>query len=493
VRRGDPDHQHRHRHGRRSGGTGLVLVLSVVLLLAAGGYAAYDAGWLDRYLGTPDRVAPAAIPPPEGVEVPPAPPARPVLDPATAAASTAQPVTPRELRAHLGASLRDDDFGRHLGVLVERLGTDQELLRVGGHERFIPASSTKLLTTTTALELMGPDHRFHTTVVGGRGPGERHRVVLVGGGDPLLTQRPPPEGSAYPEPATLRDLARQTADRLKADGVGRVRLGYDASLFTGPAASPQWERDYVPGDVVSPISALWVDEGRDAAGLAARSDDPAAAAAEAFAAELERAGISVRGTPTQTPAPTRSRALASVPSPPLSQIVQYVLENSDNEGAEVLLRQAGLASGHAGSFDGGTAAVQHTLSGLGVDMSRTRLYDGSGLSRPDRLTLDTLVDTLQVAAAPDQPDLRSVVTGLPVAGFNGSLAYRFVTFGQEGRGLVRAKTGTLSGVNALAGVTVDRDGTPLVFAAVADRVRLIDTLDARAALDVLTADLASCC
>jgi serine-type D-Ala-D-Ala carboxypeptidase/endopeptidase (penicillin-binding protein 4) len=137
--------------------------------------------------------------------------------------------------------------------------------------------------------------------------------------------------------------------------------------------------------------------------------------------------------------------------------------------------------------------VQHTLSGLGVDMSRTRLYDGSGLSRPDRLTLDTLVDTLQVAAAPDQPDLRSVVTGLPVAGFNGSLAYRFVTFGQEGRGLVRAKTGTLSGVNALAGVTVDRDGTPLVFAAVADRVRLIDTLDARAALDVLTADLSSCC
>jgi len=458
-------------------------VLSLAVVLGAGGYAAYDAGLLDRFLG-PDEVTPAAIPPPEGVRLPPAAPARPVLD----AAGQAAAPTPRQLRSHLGDTLRDDDFGRHLGVLVEPLGAGRDLLRVGGHDAFIPASSMKLLTTTTALQLLGPEHRFETTVVRGQ---NRRSVVLVGGGDPLLTQKPVPD--AYPEPATLRELARRTADRLEADGVRRVRLGYDASLFSGPAASPEWERDYVSGDVVSPISALWVDEGREEPLLTSRSDDPAQAAAEAFAEELERAGITVRGSPDPASAPARSRELARVPSPTLAQIVEYVIENSDNEGAEVLLRHAGLASGRQGSFDGGAAAVRATLSRLGVDMGKVDMYDGSGLSRQDRVTLDTLVQTLQVAAKPSNPDLRPVVAGLPVAGFNGSLAYRFVTFGSEGRGLVRAKTGTLTNVHALAGVTVDRDGAPLAFAAVADHVRLIDTLDARAALDALTADIATCC
>jgi len=460
------------------------VALSLVVLLGAGGYAAYDAGLLDRFLG-PEPSAPAAIPPPEGVRLPPAAPVRPVLDQADLSTTP----TPRRLERHLDDTLRDDDFGRHLGVLVEPLGENRDLLRVGGDDAFTPASSLKLLTATTALELMGPQHRFDTTVVQERK--NRDSIVLVGGGDPLLTQKHVDD--AYPEPATLRDLARQTARQLEADGVRRVRLGYDDSLFSGPAVSPEWERDYVPGDVVSRISALWVDEGREEPELASRSADPAQAAAEAFAEELERAGIGVRGAPSATTAPSRSLELARVESPTLAQIVEYVIENSDNEGAEVLLRHAGLAAGNRGSFEGGAAAVRATLSRLGVDMSRAALYDGSGLSRRDHVTLDTLVGTLQAAASPSNPETRAVVSGLPVAGFNGSLAYRYVTFGEEGRGLVRAKTGTLTNVHALAGVTVDRDGAPLVFAAVADRVRLIDTLDARAGLDALTADIATCC
>jgi serine-type D-Ala-D-Ala carboxypeptidase/endopeptidase (penicillin-binding protein 4) len=321
----------------------------------------------------------------------------------------------------------------------------------------------------------------------------RRNVVLVGGGDPLLTERAATSEVSYPEPATLRGLARQTADRLKADGVRRVRLGYDASLFTGPADNPHWEPSYVPDYVVSPISALWVDEGDVAPGSYANSRDPAAAAAAEFADQLEAAGITVRGEPSPQPAPVRAPTLARVRSAPLAQIVQHVLEESDNEAAEVLLRHAALASGRTGSSAHGAAAVRATLSRLGVDMRRTRIYDGSGLSREDRLTLDSLAQTLQVAASPAQPDLRSVVTGLPVAGFNGSLAYRFVSQGAGARGLVRAKTGTLTGVHALVGTTVDRDGTPLVFVTVADRVQLLDTLDARAELDGLTAAIASCC
>jgi serine-type D-Ala-D-Ala carboxypeptidase/endopeptidase (penicillin-binding protein 4) len=468
----------------QSGRTALVLALSVLVLLAAGGYAAYDAGLLERWLGPQ---TPAAIPPPPGVEPPPVAPPRAVL---AGPATGTRPPTPAEFRRHVADHLRDEDYGPHLGVLVQPLGSERDLLRVGGSDLFKPASSMKLLTSTTVLELLGPAHRFSTTVV--RGPSPRS-VVLVGGGDPLLTERAATADWSYPEPATLRDLAQQTAARLTADGVRRVRLGYDAGLFTGPADNPHWEPDYVSDYVVSPTSALWVDEGDVAPGSYANSRDPAAAAAAEFADQLEAAGITVRGEPSPQRAPARAPALARVRSAPLAQIVQHVLEESDNEAAEVLLRHAAVASGRPGSSAHGAAAVRATLTRLGVDMRRTRIYDGSGLSRDDRLTLDALAQTLQVAASPAQPDLRSVVSGLPVAGFNGSLAYRFVTQGADARGLVRAKTGTLTGVHALAGTTVDRDGTPLVFVAVADRVQLLDTLDARAELDGLTAAIASCC
>jgi len=495
VRSGD--HRRAVSRVRQAGRTALVLTLSALVLLGAGGYAAYDAGWLDRILGSTEAVAPSAIPPPAGVQLPAAAPAAPVLDSAAEARSVP---APRRLRAHIAGSLRDSDYGPHMGVLIEALGRERDLVRVGGDDLFAPASALKLLTTSAALELMGPDHRFRTTVVRPPDQGRSKRgnrsttedIVLVGGGDPLLTQRPL-GADTYPEPATLRALARSTADRLEADGVKRVRLGYDASLFTGPADNPRWEDDYVSGGVVSEISALWIDEGRIAPGFSTRSANPASDAAQAFAEELARAGIVVRGTPEPETSPRNARTVAAVDSPPLAQIVGHIIEISDNEAAEVLLRHSAIASGLPGSSANGARAVRRTLTNLGINVERARIYDGSGLSRQNRVTSDMLVQTLQTAASPQNPDLRRVVTGLPVAGFNGSLESRYLVLGSDGRGFVRAKTGTLTGVNALVGVTVDRDGAPLVFAAVADKVRPIDTLDARAELDALTADIASCC
>ena len=99
---------------------------------------------------------------------------------------------------------------------------------------------------------------------------------------------------------------------------------------------------------------------------------------------------------------------------------------------------------------------------------------------------------LQVAASTAHPELRAVVTGLPVAGFTGSLADRFDGASPQSRGRVRAKTGTLTGVSALAGIATDADGDPLVFALVADRVKLLKTLDARDALDDAAAALGAC-
>lgn len=276
---------------------------------------------------------------------------------------------------------------------------------------------------------------------------------------------------------------------MLARGVTTVRLGYDDSLFTGPAVNPHWPKSYISGAVVSPIVALWADQGVAADGQG-RVADPAAAAAAEFATYLRHDGVAVTGPVGRQRAAVGARELARVTSVPLSDIVERVLQTSDNEGAEVLARQVGLAVSGDGSFEGGVAAVRRTLEGLGVDLHASTLYDGSGLSRDDRLDATTLVQVLQLASSTDHPELRSVVTGLPVAGFDGSLADRFD--GSSGRGWVRAKTGTLRGTSALAGLVTDARGRPLVFAFVSNHIPVIGTLDARAALDRLASTLAGC-
>jgi serine-type D-Ala-D-Ala carboxypeptidase/endopeptidase (penicillin-binding protein 4) len=274
--------------------------------------------------------------------------------------------------------------------------------------------------------------------------------------------------------------------------VKSVRLAYDDSLFAGPAVNPHWEPTYIPESVVSPIHALWVDEGRAAPGLLARAADPARAAADLFAHLLASRGVAVRPSVTSVRASRHARVLARIESAPLSEIVQHVLEHSDNEGAEVLLRQAAIASGRPGSFTAGVEVVKKRMARLGVPLRHAALYDGSGLSRDDRVPVRALVSVLQLDASDSHPRLRSVVSGLPVAGFSGSLAYRFLYDAPAGLGLVRAKTGTLTGVHALAGIATPRTGKALVYVAVADRVPVSKTLDARVQLDKLSSALASC-
>ncbi len=482
----------RRPSGRRPGwGARPLIVLLAVVIAVAGGAWAYGAGLLDvRVSGQAAAPSPTPspgpqLPPPPGVSVPDAGPAPPVL-----AAATAAPPSPAGLRRVLRDDLRDRDFGPHLGVLVEDLATGKELLRHGGDSLFTPASTLKLLTSAAALEQLGPDHRFATRVLAGRGD---NQIVLVGGGDPLLARTSTEDG--YPKVATTEELAAETAAALGHRN-GRVRLLYDDSLFAGPAVNPTWEPSYVPDQVVTPISALWVDEGLGPGRTGPRATDPAKRAAEAFAAQLRDAGVRVVGEPRRGQAPADAKELARVESPPLDQIVGNTLDVSDNEGAEVLLRQTAVAADRRPTFRGGVAAMRDTLADLGVDLSRAKIYDGSGLSRRNRVPLDAIAQTLRVAADVDHPELRSVVSRLPIAGFTGSLRSRFVASlrpaAEPGLGVVRAKTGTLSGVHGLAGVVVDDDNATLLFVAIADRVRLPKTLDARADLDNLAAEIADC-
>jgi D-alanyl-D-alanine carboxypeptidase/D-alanyl-D-alanine-endopeptidase (penicillin-binding protein 4) len=468
---------------RGHGLVGRALVALLVVALLLGGVAAWRLDLVDRLTddepsaGTP--AGPAAVEPPPGLELP------ALTDPAPVDAPVTPPgrIDPARVQAAVAPYLADPALGPHVVGAVADLAAGRPVVGFGDGAPTLPASTTKLLTATAALSVLGPETRFTTRVV----TAGRKRIVLVGGGDPFLASKPLP--TAYPEHADVRTLAAQTAAALQQEGRTSVKLGYDDSLFSEPSFNPAWPAHYLPEHVVSRVTALWVDGGRPAQG-SGRVDDPSLYAAQTFAAALVARGITVVGEPAPGVA-SDGRELASVQSAPLREIAARILEVSDNEGAEVLSHQVGRAVSGIGTFADGAAAVTQTLQALGVT-SDFVIHDGSGLSRENRITPLALVQVLRLALDPAHPELNAVASALPVAGFTGSLTNRFDEPFPTSRGLVRAKTGTLSNVSSLAGIAVDQDGHEMLFVLMADRIAKPNETKAQRALDAAAGALGAC-
>jgi D-alanyl-D-alanine carboxypeptidase/D-alanyl-D-alanine-endopeptidase (penicillin-binding protein 4) len=346
---------------------------------------------------------------------------------------------------------------------------------------FTPASASKLLTAVTVLDLLGTEHRFETRVTWRPATGE---VVLVGAGDPLLSR------SADPQFTPIGVLATEAANTLRRLGVTSAAVRFDDSLFA-PGLPPSWPTSYLSAGIVSPAGALMVDGGRRAPGSAARDPDPPAAAAAEFARLLQAAGVQPARDIARTTSQPDDQIAATIESAPLADVVEYVIATSDNEGAEVLGRHAALAAGLRPTPDGVVAALRNRVTALGIDVGTAQIADASGLSPAAKVPPAVLTSVLRVATAADQPDLRPTVTGLPAAAFTGTLADRYDDPAERGgAGRVRAKTGTLTGVSSLAGLTTAADGHTYVFAFVADAVGNTDA--ARDALDRAAAALSGC-
>jgi serine-type D-Ala-D-Ala carboxypeptidase/endopeptidase (penicillin-binding protein 4) len=135
------------------------------------------------------------------------------------------------------------------------------------------------------------------------------------------------------------------------------------------------------------------------------------------------------------------------------------------------------------------------LARLGVDPG-AGMRDGSGLAADDRVSAATLAGVLRLVIGAKNPGLHAIVAALPVAAWSGTLADRYLpgSTGARGAGVVRAKTGTLTGVSSLAGIVHDADGRLLTFALLADQVApgVDATRAAEAALDRIATILAGC-
>jgi D-alanyl-D-alanine carboxypeptidase/D-alanyl-D-alanine-endopeptidase (penicillin-binding protein 4) len=424
--------------------------------------------------------------------------AAPSLSPVLAAAPADAPVPGTDVvTSALSGPLADSRLGGHVAIQVIDVATGQKLFAQNETDAAVPASTMKLVTAAAVLTRLGPAAQLHTRAVAGANPGE---VVLVGGGDPTLAVN---ATGSYPGAARLDDLAGQVKKAL--GGTAPTKVIVDSSLFTGPTTGPNWESGVADSSgYVARVTALMIDGGRTNPKIvdppSNRSSTPDLAAGQAFARLLGLPGSAVSAGRSPVPAspapgasgpPAPGTQLGVVSSPPVLRMLEEMLKASDNTIAEVLARQVAISDKQPASFAGEGAAILSTLSDLGLPTTGVSISDGSGLSFDDRLTPQLLTGLLTVAAKPDRPALHGLVSGLPVAGYSGTLAGRFRTPNvNPADGLLRAKTGTLPGINSLAGYVTTAGGRLLAFAVLADRVTA-GILPAEAALDRIGTALAS--
>ncbi|GII55750.1 D-alanyl-D-alanine carboxypeptidase DacC [Planotetraspora thailandica] len=405
------------------------------------------------------------------------------------------------------------------GVVVRSARTGEDLYMREPGKLFIPASNTKLVTSAAAVETLGLDYRFTTSVLSTAKPGRTIEgdIVLKGTGDPTML------ASDYDALAAqvARSGVKEVRGRLVADDTwfDDVRLGADwtwddepyyyAGQISALTASP--DTDYDAGSVivsVDPGSApgrpakvtttpptdylkivnravtgtttdagITRDHGTNTVvvtgTVADRYEDwisvwgPTLYAAGLFRKSLAEHGVRVLGPTVRGAAPTGASLLAGRESMPLSRLLVPFLKLSNNMHAEILTKAMGRKVSNQGTWAAGLAVTSAFAQNNGI--STVRLRDGSGLSRIDGLTPAGLASLL--VNLRDKPWFPTWYEALPVAGrrgrfVGGTLSSRMA--GTPAAGNVHAKTGSLTGVSALSGYVSSADGEPLVFSIISN-------------------------
>lgn len=325
---------------------------------------------------------------------------------------------------------------------------------------YIPASTVKLLTASTVLSTFDDEDTFETKVRGDNPSSGRVNgaLELVGGGDPLLFTAD--YAQRLDDSNDVHTPLEKLADAVVAKGVRSVSGGIvgNGSRFDDQRTIPSWDPGYIRQAQVGSLGGLMVNQGIVAAD-AGRTvvGDPNTHAAAVFADLLRSRGVEVGSPPPGAGSKVGNSEIASIKSQPVSAIVGQMLTESDNTTAETLLKNvAHEESDSPGTTARGVEAIREHLKSLGVDPAQVNLVDGSGLDRSDRVTCRALQQVL-AAAGPDSV----IAKGLARAGETGTLDVRMRNSPAQGR--VQAKTGTLSGVSALAGWAKPEGDTPVSF------------------------------
>jgi D-alanyl-D-alanine carboxypeptidase/D-alanyl-D-alanine-endopeptidase (penicillin-binding protein 4) len=379
---------------------------------------------------------------------------------ATATASAAGG-TP-ELQADLADQLAL--AGPHDGAYVYDLTTRTVLFSERATTLRPPASVEKLYTATAALQLLGPDARLSTQVLGAGhlgAPGVwEGDLYLRGGGDPTFGS----SGFIRSHYGGIGTSVTQLASTLaRADGIHEVtgRVLGDESYWDSHRGEPSSGYAFDPF-LEGNLSALEFNRGEEGRERGAHA--PASYAARQLRAALVRAGVRVLGGSGAGTTPAGSTELASALSPTVAQLLGLMLPPSDNFFAESLLKDLGARFGRAGTTGAGAAVVASAISSLlGV---HPHVVDGSGLSPADLTSPYQVVFLLTKLAG--TPMGRVLREHMAIAGHTGTLALRMRHTWAAGHCV--GKTGTLTGVSNLAGYCNSEDGHTLAFAIFTDDI-----------------------
>ncbi|MGI9136042.1 MAG: D-alanyl-D-alanine carboxypeptidase/D-alanyl-D-alanine-endopeptidase [Candidatus Nanopelagicales bacterium] len=372
----------------------------------------------------------------------------------------------------LARKLGNPKLGRDVVVNVTNLNTGTTVFSKNPTDSQRPASNMKIITAVNVLSQLGPEHVFRTQVLAGADPAQ---VYLKGGGDPLLTTK------------GLETLAVDTAKGR--DASVPITVHVDSSLFPAPSHAPGWTNGYTPY-VVAPVRAL--------ARLYDYSNDTTSNAVDVYMKKLRSLGFTVtRGD--DVAAPVDATLIAENAKHTAAEAVHLMLLDSENNVAETLYRQVAVKRGLPADWAGSKQAAEDSLRELGVDPGALALYDGSGVSRKDRLTASALTQLIALTTVGDPARFAEMYAerSMPISGQTGTLKAgygRYVTKASKcAAGKVRAKTGTLFDTIALSGVASSVDGAQRAFSIMVNkRPAKYSKLTTRQAVDSLVATITGC-
>ncbi|MDQ8154586.1 MAG: D-alanyl-D-alanine carboxypeptidase/D-alanyl-D-alanine-endopeptidase [Gemmatimonadota bacterium] len=443
-----------------------------------------------------------------------------------------------ELSLDLGSILDRASRSGAWGVSVVSLEYGDTLFERNADRQLLPASTMKLFTSSVALERFGPDYRFVTEVLREGALGSdgtlRGNLVLRGAGDPSFSRRYTDDASGEtPMQAIAHLVAQAGIKRVSGDILG------DASAFEDRGVPEGWKSRYLGASYAARVSALSYNEnlltvkvkasGKSAvvsfepalsginvvnsvkvvAGRGGRigivqrengievrgsvgaagsgrtvqvvAEYPALVTTAAFRAALEAHGVEVGGGARLSKAASGAPRVASLPSAPLSELVQTMNGESNNHFAELLFRNAARSVGVVGSAENANILLRRFLwEKAKVQPTDVYAADGSGLSTADRVTPRAMVQLLGYAAK--APWRNVLEQSLPVAGRTETLRRRMKY--TPAMGNLHAKTGTTNDVASLAGYVTSRDGERLAFSFIyngRDRWRAKEAMDAMGA------------
>jgi D-alanyl-D-alanine carboxypeptidase/D-alanyl-D-alanine-endopeptidase (penicillin-binding protein 4) len=432
------------------------------------------------------------------------------------------------------------------GVLIRSLDTDETLYSVNPAKLMMPASALKVVTVAAAAERLGWDYRYDTRLVADgtiRGDTLDGDLIIVGNGDPSL-DRPTLDVWAaqlkalgvtrvtgtvladarafsgeglgfgwswddlayyYAAPIAATQFRENAVDltlrpgasagvaplyELTPPGISGLRV--ENHMITGPAtATPEFVARRAPNSPVVVLEGV-VPAASPPVSHSLSVHDPVRFLAAALTEALLAAGVTLGRPPPLDAGADRTRNFSDATpllmhrSAPLRVLARRLMEVSQNQYSETLIKTMGAQAGNP-TFEGGLKAEETVLASWGIPSDGAVLRDGSGLSRYDYVTPDTLVRVLSHMYR-EPAHNGPFFSLLNVAGQNGTIAPRLKSTAAAGN--ARVKDGSMAGVRSLCGIVKTADGETLVFAILANNFAAPGPT-VTAAIDAIVVQLAS--